>query len=170
MNKTEYIRIAGNSKVKWHCTRTDCVDAANQPITLLSFQMSSVLVKLDNLLSKIDVICTDVAVIKNEVASIHASLADLEPRVDRVEDRVSSLENMEKINSNPEATIAEINERSRDIMLPNLVDSTSHNLDTKFNMTWNTSLKLSAYFLHRLTVLVLRQLVYARNYQINHGR
>lgn len=74
--------MSGNSSVKWCCTRTDCLDSSNQPLTLLSFQMAAILTKLDDLLgkvNKIDTISKDVADIKNEVSTIRTGLAPVSP-------------------------------------------------------------------------------------------
>ncbi|KAG8303552.1 hypothetical protein J6590_007215 [Homalodisca vitripennis] len=58
MSKTEYQRISGNTNVKCHCTITDCVNTYNQPLALLTSQMSSVLGQLDTLLDKVNKIDT----------------------------------------------------------------------------------------------------------------
>lgn len=160
MNKTEYQRISGNTKLKWYCTRTDCVDTSNQPLAVLTHQMTSVLAKLDNLLgkiNKIEEISRDVTDIKNEVATIRTGLIDLEPRVDRVEDRLSSLEK-QITSSSPkdlETTIAELNERnrrSRNIMIYNLDESTAGDINSKKKHDLDLAINLFSPLLPNLSI------------------
>ncbi|KAG8290509.1 hypothetical protein J6590_080147 [Homalodisca vitripennis] len=94
MNKTEYNRLSSISKIKWWCTRTDCVSYPGTPIAQFSAQMNTVLSKLDDLLSKvnkIDDISKDIAELRAEVSAVSNCLSTLEPRVASVENKVDSI-------------------------------------------------------------------------------
>lgn len=167
MSKAEYQKISGNSANKWYCTRTDCIDSSNQPLALLSSQMSSVLSKLDDLLgkvNKIDAISSDVVAIKTEVTTIRAGLDALEPRVSNVEDRLFSVEN--KIDktatsngSDLETTIAEMNERTRrskNIMVFNLAESSASDVKTRMQYDLDSVNRLVSPFLPSFTPVGVR--------------
>lgn len=72
--------------------------------------------------------------IKNEVSTIRTVLAALEPHVTRVEDRISSVEAIVSSSHaiDPEAIIAEFNERSRrskNNMVYNLFESDKRDIN-----------------------------------------
>lgn len=72
--------------------------------------------------------------IKNEVSTIRTVLAALEPHVTRVEDRISSVEAIVSSSHaiDPEAIIAEFNERSRrskNNMVYNLFESDERDIN-----------------------------------------
>jgi len=151
MPKTEYQRLCGNNNEKWLCMRTDCVAPANQPLSLISAQMGSVISKLDTLLTKvkkIDGISEDIVGIKSQITEINAKFASLEPRITNVEDKVIAVErevaeirdlvdsNVSKLatlecgpisnNAGMEEVVQEMNERSlrsRNVMVFGLPES-----------------------------------------------
>lgn len=41
MSKTEYSKFANDNKKKWLCNRADCLRSGDQPMNLLSTQMSA---------------------------------------------------------------------------------------------------------------------------------
>lgn len=45
MSKTEYSKFANDNKKKWLCNRADCLSSGDQPMNLLSTQMSNLLPK-----------------------------------------------------------------------------------------------------------------------------
>ncbi|KAG8244620.1 hypothetical protein J6590_019876 [Homalodisca vitripennis] len=151
MSKAEYLRLSGNNNEKWYCTRTDCTALTNQPLQLLTVQMSTVLNKLDDLLnkvSKIDEISKDIVGIKSEVTAIHNTLSNLEPRVSAVEGKIVELE--DKI-----STSLQLN-NSSNLMIYNLIESKDSNVENRKKHDTNTTTSFLRTFLPNFDPVALK--------------
>lgn len=143
MAKSEYLRLSGNNKEKWLCSRSDCIDPSTLPenkilsqLQSLSQHISALSIKVDSLTplpSKIDNLIT-------EVNNLSTSLTSLEVRVDANEAKMKSLEeqlstvNSSLTTSNPELTIAEMYDRARcakNVMIFNLTESSNRNVNVR---------------------------------------
>lgn len=152
ISKSEYQRISGDNKIKWICSRVDCLALTDQPLDNMSTQMTSVLTKLDALLTKVDKIddlAKDINKIQTEVSSMKAGLSALEPRIATTEDKVVQLENdiatiktevlsnAKKINTlegnistSIDAAVAEVNDRAsrlKNVLLHKVPESEKSN-------------------------------------------
>ncbi|KAG8241594.1 hypothetical protein J6590_083596 [Homalodisca vitripennis] len=167
LSKAECLRLSGNNNEKWYCTRTDCTALTNQPLQLLTVQMSTVLNKLDDLLnkvSKIDEISKDIVGIKSEVTAIHNTLSNLEPRVSAVEGKIVELEDkistsLQLNSSNAEKTIAEVNDRARrasNLMIYNLIESKDSNVENRKKHDTNTTTSFLRTFLPNFDPVALK--------------
>lgn len=141
MSKAEYQRISGNNKVKWYCSRTDCLPPSNQPQDLLLKQLSLLTEKITELSNKVDALTSLPAKVDNllsEVDTLNTNVLHLEQRVSDNESKVKALDEWVKSapsqNSNPEQIVSELNERSRrskNIMFYDLIESPDRNVETR---------------------------------------
>lgn len=139
MPSSEYNKLAGDDRLKWHCLRTDCLPPALQPInsTLSTLEkllnkMSAIDSKLNSLLEvpdKIDKIQENISVLNNKLDGLETRLTCTEDRIIGIETRVAALEDLGIDTSHSsEGIIAEINDRSKrafNAILHNVPESSS---------------------------------------------
>lgn len=157
MSKPEYQRISGNNKIKWYCSRTDCLPPSNQPRDLLLNQLSILTDKITELTNKVDSLTSLPAKVDSlivEVDTLNTNVLHLERRVNDNECRVKALEerviSASQQGSSTEQIVSELSDRSRrskNIMLYDLNESLDGNVETRKRHDSNLVQKLLANYL-----------------------
>lgn len=157
MPKAEYQRISGDNRIKWACNRADCIPNSDLPQTLLLNQLTKLTNIITDLSEKVDSLKSLPAKVDNliaEIDNLNKNFTHLERRVTDNETQMKNLE--EKISTasqqqtNPEAVIAEMNDRARrskNIMLFNLPESSDRGVDTRKRFDLDLVVKLCSKFL-----------------------
>lgn len=145
ISKTEYQRICADNKLKWYCSRTDCVQSSDQPQNLILSQLTLLTAKITDLADKVDVLISLPAKVDNLVSQmegLNKNLSQLENRLSVNESKVIALEKKieesahsdGKTEGNTESIIAEISDRARrskNVMLFNLPESQDKNVEAR---------------------------------------
>lgn len=143
LNKTEYSAYANDVNKKWTCDRVDCYLPNQDPLLVISANVTALLEKFSTLATK-DEFKTEIEEVKMNIASLSTQIADLEPRLSTVEAKISALEqrtgnvgeNSNFNSANYENVIAEINDRNaraRNIILFKIPESSSQDVQAKRN-------------------------------------
>jgi uncharacterized protein YoxC len=143
MTKAEYQRICADNKIKWHCSRTDCVKSSEQPHNLILKQLTLLTSKITDLSDKVDALISlpaKVDSLVSELEGLNKNISQLENRLCVNESKVNALE--KKLdesaqigsNGNAETIIAEMSDRARrskNIMLFNFPESQDKNVEVR---------------------------------------
>lgn len=141
MSKAEYQRISADNKIKWYCSRTDCVQPSDQPLNLILKQLTLLTSKISDIGDKVDSLTSLPAKVDSlvcEVEALNKNLSQLDARLSANEAKVTALENKlvgaERHDGYIEPTIAEISERTRrskNVMLFNFPESQDRRVDAR---------------------------------------
>lgn len=157
MTKSEYQRLSANNKIKWFCSRVDCIPSSDQPHNLILKQLSILTATITNLTDKVDSLISLPAKVDSLVCGmedLNRNISQLETRLSVNESKVLVLE--EKLGSktqqevNTESIISEMSDRARrskNVMLFNVPESQDKNVDSRIKHDNDLVSKLIAFFM-----------------------
>ncbi|KAG8281915.1 hypothetical protein J6590_049038 [Homalodisca vitripennis] len=119
--KNDYNRICADNKVKWHCSRTDCIQSSDLPQNLILKQLTILTTKIADLADKVNSLTSLPAKVDSlvcKVEGLNKNLSQLESRLSVNESKVLALEEKLKDSAhqdvnNTESIIAEMSDRAR---------------------------------------------------------